>query len=174
MSLAFIFFREHYWRRSTGIVSVHLMSLCLIFQDCFESLLKMLYWGWNTFTAILEELEALKGNNLTASLLDLERLVSISTASLRLLRTFICEVYPVSGKSSLSVRPVCGSYAPSSARSTPSQVTFNTVKNTATGTGIISNSMVTFICEVYPVSGMWGLFHSRAVQQTLCFHRWFD
>ena len=69
-------------------------------QDGFDSLLKLLNWSWNTFCAAIsvDEIKNLKGVNLTAALLDLERLVYISTASLRLLCSYITEVYPSQGK----------------------------------------------------------------------------
>uniref|UniRef100_A0ABM0LXG7 Probable E3 ubiquitin-protein ligase MYCBP2 n=1 Tax=Saccoglossus kowalevskii TaxID=10224 RepID=A0ABM0LXG7_SACKO len=61
---------------------------------CFDSLLNLLEWSWATFNKSLLEIQSLKGTNLTAALLDLNRLVYLSTASLRLLKIYTCEVYP--------------------------------------------------------------------------------
>lgn len=44
-----------------------------------------------------EELRALKGFQYTATLLDLERLRFVGACCLRLLRVYVCEIYPVSG-----------------------------------------------------------------------------
>lgn len=45
----------------------------------------------------VEELRGLKGFQYTATLLDLERLRFVGTCCLRLLRVYICEIYPISG-----------------------------------------------------------------------------
>ncbi|XP_064637403.1 E3 ubiquitin-protein ligase MYCBP2-like isoform X3 [Lineus longissimus] len=77
---------------------VHILSKDFsktVSPDCFESLLKLLHWSWNTFNAVLMEMDQLQGTNMTAALLDLERLVYITMATLRLISTFICEVYPI-------------------------------------------------------------------------------
>lgn len=71
-------------------------------QDCFRSLLALLQWSWNTFKASLTDITAPTSanssiNHLTV-MLDLERLVYISQSSLRLLRTYINEIYPARGK----------------------------------------------------------------------------
>ena len=44
------------------------------------------------------EVQGMKGTSFTAALLDLDRLVYISTASLRLIKVYINEVYPIHGK----------------------------------------------------------------------------
>ncbi|CAH1777009.1 unnamed protein product [Owenia fusiformis] len=62
--------------------------------ECFSSLLNLLEWGWRTFKAALNNTVGLKGDNLTAAILDLERLVYVCMATLRLLRIYTCEVYP--------------------------------------------------------------------------------
>jgi hypothetical protein len=46
----------------------------------------------------VEELRALKGFQYTATLLDLERLRFVGTCCLRLLRVYICEIFPISGR----------------------------------------------------------------------------
>lgn len=73
-------------------------SVCLfLFQDCFESLLSILHWSWTTLVLGVEELRGLKGFQFTATLLDLERLRFVGTCCLRLLRVYICEIFPISG-----------------------------------------------------------------------------
>lgn len=66
-------------------------------QECFESLLSILHWSWTTLVLGVEELRGLKGFQYTATLLDLERLRFVGTCCLRLLRVYICEIYPISG-----------------------------------------------------------------------------
>ncbi|KAG8452232.1 hypothetical protein GDO86_004144 [Hymenochirus boettgeri] len=70
--------------------------------ECFESLLSILHWSWTTLVLGVEELRGLKGFQYTATLLDLERLRFVGTCCLRLLRVYICEIYPVSA----STKPV--------------------------------------------------------------------
>nr|XP_006639089.1 PREDICTED: E3 ubiquitin-protein ligase MYCBP2 isoform X16 [Lepisosteus oculatus] len=64
--------------------------------ECFESLLSILHWSWTTLVLGVEELRGLKGFQYTATLLDLERLRFVGTCCLRLLRVYICEIYPIS------------------------------------------------------------------------------
>uniref|UniRef100_A0A9J8C3B6 E3 ubiquitin-protein ligase MYCBP2 n=1 Tax=Cyprinus carpio carpio TaxID=630221 RepID=A0A9J8C3B6_CYPCA len=64
--------------------------------DCFESLLSVLHWSWTTLVLGVEELRGLKGFQFTATLLDLERLRFVATCCLRLLRVYICEIFPIS------------------------------------------------------------------------------
>lgn len=59
-------------------------------KDCFQSLLALLQWSWNTFKVALIETQTPQNY----SPLELERLVYISRASLRLIRTYISEIYP--------------------------------------------------------------------------------
>lgn len=63
-------------------------------------MLHLLNWSWVTFTAIAVDTGVIHGNNNLAALrLDLDRFVAISTACLRLIRMYVCEVYPNSGPS---------------------------------------------------------------------------
>ncbi|XP_056320942.1 E3 ubiquitin-protein ligase MYCBP2 isoform X8 [Danio aesculapii] len=64
--------------------------------DCFESLLSVLHWSWTTLVLGVEELRGLKGFQFTATLLDLERLRFVGTCCLRLLRVYICDIFPIS------------------------------------------------------------------------------
>ncbi|XP_035682944.1 E3 ubiquitin-protein ligase MYCBP2-like isoform X1 [Branchiostoma floridae] len=76
---------------------VHILSRDFsrsVSPSCFESLLDLLRWSWATFKLGVEELQGLKGVHFTAALLDLDRLVFVSTACMRLLRRYISEVYP--------------------------------------------------------------------------------
>ncbi|XP_043461333.1 E3 ubiquitin-protein ligase MYCBP2 isoform X1 [Leptopilina heterotoma] len=60
-------------------------------KECFKSLISLLQWSWNTLKANL----ANSTMNLTSfTISELERLVYISKASLRLLRTYTNEIYP--------------------------------------------------------------------------------
>lgn len=68
-------------------------------QECFESLLSVLHWSWTTLVLGVEELRGLKGFQYTATLLDLERLRFVGTCCLRLLRVYICEIFPIAGRS---------------------------------------------------------------------------
>ena len=63
-------------------------------QEVFKSLLRLLDWSWNKLAEGI--LVALKqgGKRLLDFALDLERLTYIATACLRLLRSYVCEVYP--------------------------------------------------------------------------------
>ncbi|KAJ8253382.1 hypothetical protein GJAV_G00212310 [Gymnothorax javanicus] len=67
--------------------------------ECFESLLSILHWSWSTLVLGVEELRGLKGFQFTATLLDLERLRFVGTCCLRLLRVYICEIFPISASS---------------------------------------------------------------------------
>ncbi|XP_031417201.1 E3 ubiquitin-protein ligase MYCBP2 isoform X1 [Clupea harengus] len=67
--------------------------------ECFESLLSILHWSWTTLVLGVEELRGLKGFQYTATLLDLERLRFVGTCCLRLLRVYICEIFPISATS---------------------------------------------------------------------------
>ncbi|XP_074650729.1 E3 ubiquitin-protein ligase MYCBP2-like [Tubulanus polymorphus] len=87
--------RTHYPSELIHVISPDLPRT--VTPDCFESLLKLLHWSWNTFNAVMMEIRELKGTNMVAAMLDLERLVYITTATLRLLRTYICEVFPNGG-----------------------------------------------------------------------------
>ncbi|KAL3209805.1 hypothetical protein MRX96_037617 [Rhipicephalus microplus] len=64
--------------------------------ECFQSLLKLLNWGWKAFRAGLCELADSPSSSLgKALLLDLRRLLYICAVSLHLLRIYINEVYPI-------------------------------------------------------------------------------
>ncbi|XP_046701608.1 E3 ubiquitin-protein ligase MYCBP2 isoform X17 [Silurus meridionalis] len=71
--------------------------------ECFESLLSILHWSWTTLVLGVEELRGLKGFQYTATLLDLERLRFVGTCCLRLLRVYICEIYPISASTKVVV-----------------------------------------------------------------------
>lgn len=60
-------------------------------KECFQSLLSLLQWSWNTFKLGIVDGQAV--NHMYTSL-ELERLVYISCASLRLLRSYTNEIYP--------------------------------------------------------------------------------
>lgn len=62
-------------------------------KECFQSLISLLQWSWNTLKAGLADAAAHSASS-THALLEMERLVYISKASLRLLRTYTNEIYP--------------------------------------------------------------------------------
>lgn len=60
-------------------------------KECFQSLLSLLQWSWNTFKWGILDGQSTK--NLYTNL-ELERLVYISRSSLRLIRNYTNEIYP--------------------------------------------------------------------------------
>lgn len=87
--------------------SIQYLSLLLYFsllvKECFDSLLSILHWSWTTLVLGVEELRGLKGFQYTATLLDLERLRFVGTCCLRLLRVYICEIFPIAGEHTLDL-----------------------------------------------------------------------
>ncbi|KAK9309341.1 hypothetical protein QLX08_000965 [Tetragonisca angustula] len=57
-------------------------------KECFQSLISLLQWSWNTLKATLNDATS------TQALFEVERLIYISRASLRLLRIYTNEIYP--------------------------------------------------------------------------------
>ncbi|XP_033112056.1 E3 ubiquitin-protein ligase MYCBP2-like [Anneissia japonica] len=91
-------------RRETQLENVHILNRAFsstVTPEAFDSLTKLLEWSLKTFRDVAKETTAIKGTALTAILLDLERLVYIATASMRLLRNYICEIYSKTGKQSV-------------------------------------------------------------------------
>lgn len=68
-------------------------------------MLALLQWSWNTFKAGLIDISHISSSasGHMAAILDLERLVYISQASLRLLRTYTNEIYPNNGENRVFV-----------------------------------------------------------------------
>lgn len=60
-------------------------------KECFQSLLSLLQWSWNTFKIGIVDTQT---SQQLYSVLELERLVYISRASLRLIRIYTNEIYP--------------------------------------------------------------------------------
>lgn len=75
----------------------------VLVKECFDSLLSILHWSWTTLVLGVEELRGLKGFQYTATLLDLERLRFVGTCCLRLLRVYICEIFPIAGEDTLDL-----------------------------------------------------------------------
>lgn len=75
------------------------MHLFYILQDCFQSLLALLQWSWNTL-----KIGYLDGSGSTSSSTShaenerLNRLVYINRASLRLIHLYTSEIYPNQSK----------------------------------------------------------------------------
>ena len=74
--------------------------------ECFEALLRLLSWSWSTFCAAVHDTRDLRGatirnsragSSVNAALLDVQRLVYVSTACLRLINVFINQCYPLRG-----------------------------------------------------------------------------
>ncbi|XP_015122961.1 E3 ubiquitin-protein ligase MYCBP2 isoform X2 [Diachasma alloeum] len=65
----------------------------MVTKDCFQSLISLLQWSWNTLKASLSDTV----HRVTShhSVLEMDHLVYISEASLRLLRTYTNEIYPI-------------------------------------------------------------------------------
>ncbi|XP_034942184.1 E3 ubiquitin-protein ligase MYCBP2-like [Chelonus insularis] len=63
-------------------------------KDCFQSLISLLQWSWNTLKAGLSESVHRLPSTSHHSVLEMDHLVYISEASLRLLRTYTNEIYP--------------------------------------------------------------------------------
>ena len=62
-------------------------------------MLKLLEWSWNTFHAIAQDMDMSRGTGHLGAITDLQKLVYICRACLRLLKIFITEVYPDGGRS---------------------------------------------------------------------------
>lgn len=80
-----------------------LLCFSVLVKECFDSLLSILHWSWTTLVLGVEELRGLKGFQYTATLLDLERLRFVGTCCLRLLRVYICEIFPIAGEVTLDL-----------------------------------------------------------------------
>nr|CAH7734761.1 unnamed protein product [Callosobruchus chinensis] len=81
-------------RQMDVVEAVHILSRDFsktVTKECFQSLISLLQWSWNTFKWGIVEGQSLK-NIYTA--LELERLVYISRASLRLICVYTNEIYP--------------------------------------------------------------------------------
>ncbi|XP_074101339.1 MYC binding protein highwire isoform X2 [Cotesia typhae] len=63
-------------------------------KDCFQSLISLLQWSWNTLKAGLSDTSHRLPTTSYHSVLEMDHLVYISNASLRLLRTYTNEIYP--------------------------------------------------------------------------------
>ncbi|KAJ8666974.1 hypothetical protein QAD02_008636, partial [Eretmocerus hayati] len=61
-------------------------------EECFNSLISLLQWSWNTLKASLADTNF--HTSATSTIVEMERLVYISRASLRLLKTYTNEIYP--------------------------------------------------------------------------------
>lgn len=90
-------------RRMDFLEPVHILSKEFsktVSRQCFQSLLSLLQWSWNTLKWGMCERQSAK--NMYTNL-ELERLVYISKASLRILCRYTNEIYPrnISKKSSL-------------------------------------------------------------------------
>ncbi|XP_071483934.1 E3 ubiquitin-protein ligase MYCBP2-like [Diadema antillarum] len=76
---------------------VHILSSAFsssVSPEVFESLLKLLKWSWRMFRQSVGEALGLRDGQQTAARGELDRLVYIATACLRLLRSHVCEIYP--------------------------------------------------------------------------------
>ncbi|XP_030837055.1 E3 ubiquitin-protein ligase MYCBP2 [Strongylocentrotus purpuratus] len=79
---------------------VHILSSSFsnsVSPEVFESLLKLLQWSWTTFKKNAEGVMKKKDKELLNACNELDRLVYIASACLRLLRSHVCEIYPNPG-----------------------------------------------------------------------------
>ncbi|WAQ99892.1 MYCB2-like protein [Mya arenaria] len=84
-------------RKSETTESAHALSQefsCSVSSESFEAILKLLDWAWNTFHSIASDLDTSRGPSHLGAVTDLQKLVYISRACLRLLKMFITEIYP--------------------------------------------------------------------------------
>lgn len=58
----------------------------------------MINWAWTTFNTAIREVDGLKGDNYAAAVSDVKRLVYVNKACLRLLRTYVQQIYPDGSK----------------------------------------------------------------------------
>ncbi|KAK6172343.1 hypothetical protein SNE40_016020 [Patella caerulea] len=83
-------------RRTEHIEPAHILSEDFshsVSPTCFDSLLRLLDWAWNVFHTAVSDIDNLKGASHTAAVHDLQRLVYICRASLRLLKIYVNEIY---------------------------------------------------------------------------------
>lgn len=72
---------------------------CFLLQGDFDSLLNLLRWAWSGMQEIGSSgLMSLKPDAQLAAVQDVEKLSFVSVSCLKLLRTYICEVYPSGGE----------------------------------------------------------------------------
>ncbi|XP_062580615.1 E3 ubiquitin-protein ligase MYCBP2-like [Saccostrea cucullata] len=86
--------------------AAHILSSefsCSVSPDNFEALQKLLEWSWTSFNTALLETDGLKGDNLAAALADIQRLVYITRACLRLIKTYVTQIYPNGASSQKAV-----------------------------------------------------------------------
>lgn len=83
-------------RRQNDVAEpIHILSKDFsrsVTKECFQSLLSLLQWSWNTFKLCI--IDGQVSQQHTYNNLELERLVYISRASLRLICTYTNEIYP--------------------------------------------------------------------------------
>lgn len=63
-------------------------------EECFHALISLLQWSWNTLKASLADTSLHAAASPSHIVAEMDRLVYISKASLRLLRTYTNEIYP--------------------------------------------------------------------------------
>lgn len=63
-------------------------------EECFHSLISLLQWSWNTLKASLADTSFNTATSPSHTIVEMDRLIYISKASLRLLRTYTNEIYP--------------------------------------------------------------------------------
>ncbi|XP_041463247.1 E3 ubiquitin-protein ligase MYCBP2-like isoform X4 [Lytechinus variegatus] len=91
---------NNYRGKSSHGEPVHILSSSFsssVTPEVFESLLKLLQWSWTTFKKNVDEVSKKKDQELLNACNELDRLVYIASACLRLLRNHVCEIYPNPG-----------------------------------------------------------------------------
>lgn len=78
------------------LLNLHLFYITFdTFLVLLQALISLLQWSWCTFkVGAIEARKQVNSHNLAVVMLELEKLLYISKASLRLLRTYINDIYP--------------------------------------------------------------------------------
>ncbi|XP_052283534.1 E3 ubiquitin-protein ligase MYCBP2-like isoform X2 [Dreissena polymorpha] len=84
-------------RKSESAETAHILSQefsTTVSPESFKALLRLLDWSWNTFHSIAQDLDMSHGSSHLGAVTDLQKLVYICRAALRLLKMFVTEIYP--------------------------------------------------------------------------------
>ncbi|KAL3880398.1 hypothetical protein ACJMK2_032642, partial [Sinanodonta woodiana] len=83
-------------RKSENVEPAHVLSKDFsssVSAECFDALLRLLEWSWNTFHSVTLDMDQVD-DSYVGTLGDLHRLVYICCACLRLIKTYVTEIYP--------------------------------------------------------------------------------
>ncbi|XP_031781072.1 E3 ubiquitin-protein ligase MYCBP2 isoform X6 [Nasonia vitripennis] len=88
---------QNYSRKRDQVEPVYILKREFsrtVTEECFHSLISLLQWSWNTLKASLADTSLNTATSPSHIIVEMDRLVYISKASLRLLRTYTNEIYP--------------------------------------------------------------------------------